>query len=29
MIPDTFRVLDALPKTSTDKMDYQRLMQLL
>jgi L-proline---[L-prolyl-carrier protein] ligase len=29
MIPDTFRVLDALPKTSTDKMDYQRLVQLL
>jgi len=29
MIPDTFRVLDALPKTSTDKMDYQRLLQLL
>lgn len=29
MIPDTFRVLDALPKTSTDKMDYQRLLALL
>jgi amino acid adenylation domain-containing protein len=29
MIPDSFKVLDALPKTSTDKMDYQRLMQLL
>jgi amino acid adenylation domain-containing protein len=29
MIPDTFRVLEALPKTSTDKMDYQRLLQLL
>ena len=29
MIPDTFRVLDALPKTSTDKMDYQRLVQLV
>ncbi len=29
MIPDMFRVLDALPKTSTDKMDYQRLVQLV
>jgi amino acid adenylation domain-containing protein len=29
MIPDTFRVLAALPKTSTDKMDYQRLKELL
>lgn len=28
MIPDTFRLLDALPKTSTDKTDYQRLLQL-
>jgi acyl-coenzyme A synthetase/AMP-(fatty) acid ligase len=25
MIPDDFVFLDALPKTSTDKMDYQRL----
>jgi amino acid adenylation domain-containing protein len=27
MMPDAFRFLDALPKTSTDKIDYQRLMQ--
>jgi amino acid adenylation domain-containing protein len=27
MIPDTFRVLDALPKTSSDKIDYVRLAQ--
>ena len=25
MIPDTFTVLDALPRTSTDKVDYQNL----
>jgi amino acid adenylation domain-containing protein len=25
MIPDRFRALDELPKTSTDKIDYQRL----
>jgi amino acid adenylation domain-containing protein len=25
MIPDEFAVLDALPKTSTDKIDYQKL----
>jgi acyl-coenzyme A synthetase/AMP-(fatty) acid ligase len=25
MIPDVFEFLDALPKTSTDKIDYQRL----
>ncbi|MEZ4426253.1 MAG: AMP-binding protein [Nannocystaceae bacterium] len=25
MIPDRFEVLDVLPKTSTDKIDYQRL----
>ena len=25
MVPDTFEFLDALPKTSTDKVDYQRL----
>jgi amino acid adenylation domain-containing protein len=25
MIPDRFRLLDALPKTSTDKVDYQTL----
>ena len=28
MIPDLFKVIDDLPKTSTDKMDYQRLMQM-
>jgi L-proline---[L-prolyl-carrier protein] ligase len=28
MIPDTFSWLDALPKTSTDKVDYQRLKDL-
>ena len=28
MMPDAFRFLDALPKTSTDKIDYQRLMQI-
>jgi len=28
MIPDTFSWLDALPKTSTDKVDYQRLKEL-
>ncbi|MBK9242249.1 MAG: amino acid adenylation domain-containing protein [Acidobacteria bacterium] len=27
MMPDSFGVLDHLPKTSTDKIDYQRLMQ--
>jgi amino acid adenylation domain-containing protein len=27
MLPDVFRFLDVLPKTSTDKIDYQRLMQ--
>jgi acyl-coenzyme A synthetase/AMP-(fatty) acid ligase len=25
MIPDRFKFLDRLPKTSTDKIDYQRL----
>ena len=25
MIPDLFVFVDALPKTSTDKVDYQRL----
>lgn len=25
MVPDVFRTLDMLPKTSTDKIDYQRL----
>jgi amino acid adenylation domain-containing protein len=29
MIPDTFTFLDALPKTSTDKIDYQRLKELV
>jgi acyl-coenzyme A synthetase/AMP-(fatty) acid ligase len=28
MIPDKFTALDALPKTSTDKIDYQRLKGL-
>lgn len=28
MIPDGFRFLDVLPKTSTDKVDYQSLSQL-
>ncbi|WP_457653712.1 amino acid adenylation domain-containing protein [Rhodocaloribacter sp.] len=28
MIPDRFSFLDALPKTSTDKIDYQRLKTL-
>jgi amino acid adenylation domain-containing protein len=28
MMPDAFRFLDGLPKTSTDKIDYQRLMQV-
>ncbi|MGQ0636834.1 MAG: amino acid adenylation domain-containing protein [Planctomycetaceae bacterium] len=28
MVPDLFRSLDALPKTSTDKTDYQRLKQM-
>jgi amino acid adenylation domain-containing protein len=27
MVPDDFAFRDALPKTSTDKIDYQRLMQ--
>lgn len=26
MVPDAFAFLDALPKTSTDKVDYQRLL---
>jgi non-ribosomal peptide synthetase component E (peptide arylation enzyme) len=25
MIPDRFKFVDCLPKTSTDKIDYQRL----
>ena len=28
MIPDKFTWLDSLPKTSTDKIDYQRLKEL-
>jgi non-ribosomal peptide synthetase component E (peptide arylation enzyme) len=28
MIPDQFTVLDALPKTSTDKIDYQALKRI-
>ena len=29
MVPDRFVVLDALPRTSTDKVDYQRLKEQL
>ena len=28
MMPDAFGFLDGLPKTSTDKIDYQRLLQI-
>jgi acyl-coenzyme A synthetase/AMP-(fatty) acid ligase len=28
MIPDRFVWLDSLPKTSTDKLDYQRLKEM-
>lgn len=28
MVPDQFVVCEALPKTSTDKIDYQRLMEM-
>jgi acyl-CoA synthetase (AMP-forming)/AMP-acid ligase II len=28
MIPDTFGMLEALPRTSTDKIDYQQLKTL-
>jgi acyl-coenzyme A synthetase/AMP-(fatty) acid ligase len=28
MIPDLFTFLEALPRTSTDKIDYQRLKEL-
>ena len=28
MVPDSFGFVDALPKTSTDKVDYQRLKEL-
>jgi acyl-coenzyme A synthetase/AMP-(fatty) acid ligase len=28
MIPDKFNWLDSLPKTSTDKIDYQRLKEM-
>ncbi|MEZ4588651.1 MAG: hypothetical protein R2909_19920 [Gemmatimonadales bacterium] len=28
MVPDTFRFVDALPRTSTDKIDYQALAGL-
>jgi amino acid adenylation domain-containing protein len=28
MVPDTFSFRDVLPKTSTDKMDYQRLKEM-
>jgi acyl-coenzyme A synthetase/AMP-(fatty) acid ligase len=29
MVPDIFRFLDSLPKTSTDKIDYQGLKALM
>jgi len=28
MVPDTFCCLDFLPKTSTDKIDYQKLKSM-
>jgi hypothetical protein len=28
MVPDAFDVRDALPKTTTDKIDYQRLQEI-
>jgi acyl-CoA synthetase (AMP-forming)/AMP-acid ligase II len=28
MVPDLFAFLDVLPKTSTDKIDYQRLKEM-
>jgi non-ribosomal peptide synthetase component E (peptide arylation enzyme) len=28
MVPDVFRSLESLPKTSTDKIDYQGLRQI-
>ena len=28
MSPDEFRFLEALPRTSTDKIDYQRLKEM-
>jgi acyl-coenzyme A synthetase/AMP-(fatty) acid ligase len=27
MVPDQFQQQEALPKTSTDKIDYQRLLE--
>jgi acyl-coenzyme A synthetase/AMP-(fatty) acid ligase len=27
MVPDEFEFVDALPKTSTDKIDYQALIK--
>jgi acyl-coenzyme A synthetase/AMP-(fatty) acid ligase len=27
MVPDTFHVVEGLPRTSTDKIDYQRLLE--
>jgi hypothetical protein len=27
MVPDAFEVRETLPKTSTDKIDYQRLQE--
>ena len=28
MVPDLFRSLESLPKTSTDKIDYQKLKSM-
>jgi acyl-coenzyme A synthetase/AMP-(fatty) acid ligase len=28
MVPDQIRTLPALPKTSTDKLDYRRLQEI-
>jgi acyl-coenzyme A synthetase/AMP-(fatty) acid ligase len=28
MVPDLFTFMDVLPKTSTDKIDYQRLKEM-
>jgi non-ribosomal peptide synthetase component E (peptide arylation enzyme) len=28
MVPDRFKILPTLPKTSTDKVDYQKLKEL-
>jgi acyl-coenzyme A synthetase/AMP-(fatty) acid ligase len=28
MVPDVFHFLESLPKTSTDKIDYQKLLEI-